>query len=505
MPLRRTPTALILALALAAGLTGGSGRAQESSPWPRPDAADPPPAVRSLPAYTGGRNLPGPPINPAPATRPSSWPGGPTPQPPGETPRVANVPGLAPAYPPINAPSSIYAPSPAAAPPGAPAAPRAPASAAALEALDCAMIVGTVGAEAILASDLLSAAEENTERAVKMQFETQRKRLADSGHEGDVDALWRQLQTERTRWLQEIRAGIAEAAAGRLSGDRLTPDQQMRRTAIDGLLKQQIETKLGFYDAKRKIPKENFPNVEKQLTKQFDEHEIKRLLKQASVESWRDLDAELRRRGSSLERERRAFMERALAQQWIRQQLKFDDEVTYDQMTAYYRDHLAEFDKPACTRWQLLKVAFTRQPSRQEAFAAIAAMGNRVMAGEDFATVAQAGSDGSSGSDGTIRDWPDKSIALPEVVEKAIAGLPPNGLSPILEDWRGYYIVRVVERLPARRQPFEEVQLAIGEKIKAQRTQAELDKYLKGIREYVPITTILDPPQTARRAVPSLY
>ena len=70
------------------------------------------------------------------------------------------------------------------------------------------------------------------------------------------------------------------------------------------------------------------------------------MMKQFKVGSAREFDQKLRawaRRWSA--RSGRSTSE--LAQQWIGQQIKRDEEITYDQMVVYYRQHQDEFTKPA--------------------------------------------------------------------------------------------------------------------------------------------------------------
>ena len=81
-------------------------------------------------------------------------------------------------------------------------------------------------------------------------------------------------------------------------------------------------------------------------------------MKKAGVGTPHEFDQKLRTLGTSLEREKRAFIERTLAQEWIRQQVKRDEEITYDQMVAYYREHLTEFTTPARAQWEELMVRY---------------------------------------------------------------------------------------------------------------------------------------------------
>ncbi len=363
-----------------------------------------------------------------------------------------------------------------------------------------AQMVAAVGNEAILVADLLSAAAENMDRNMKQQLEARRRKMQAAGRPAEeIEALARQFAEERERWTDELKLAINEAVEAAIAPERLSADQQARRKLLETLIKHQIELKLALYDAKRKIPKEAMPGIEKQLVKHFNETQLPQLLKQFGAETYRELDEQLRRRGTTLERERQGFIERALAQQWLFQQVKTEEDVSFEEMANYYRQNGSEFDRPANTRWQMLSVTFTRVPSRQEAYARIAQLGNDVLAGADFAEVARRGSDGGGGSDGRIRDWPDETVSVPEVVKRAIEQLPADAMSPILEDWRGYYIVRVVERTPARRVPFEEAQAELREKIKTKRNNEQMEKYLADLRAQVPVWTVLDSGRTASR------
>jgi parvulin-like peptidyl-prolyl isomerase len=331
-------------------------------------------------------------------------------------------------------------------------------------------MVGRVGSEVVLVSDILAALDDLFER---------------NGDQVPPD----QKEAQRAALIQEVMDAVTEALAGQLQKEKLTPDEQEHKAMLRQLLKQQTEAKLLFLDAKKKIPTENFPNVEKQFNKQFEQSEVKKLMKRYNAETWRDLDQALKARGSSFERERRDMFERSLGQEWLFTQVKRDEEITYEQMISYYRDHPSEFDKPTLTRWQIFSIAFSEFPAKEDAYAAIAAMGNKVLGGEDFAAVAKAS---KTGCDGEISDWPKKGRVVSPVVEQAILGLPPGQMSPILEDWRGYHIVRVVERQTAHRETFEAAQAEIREKIKQERVQDQIQKYLTKLRQQTPIWTILD-------------
>ena len=90
---------------------------------------------------------------------------------------------------------------------------------------------------------------------------------------------------------------------------------------------------------------------------------------------------------------------------WLEQHVKPSEEITYDQMLRYYREHQAEFTKRARASWEELMVSFAKYPNEDAAYAAICRLGNEVLAGRPFADVARAGSDGVTANNGGRRNW----------------------------------------------------------------------------------------------------
>lgn len=282
--------------------------------------------------------------------------------------------------------------------------------------------------------------------------------------------------------------------------DRIPPDQleATREFLIKKHLKNFVQNKLIFLDAKRTIPSEGWSNVEKQLNKAFEDSEpgrpseLDKLMKRIDANSRSELDAKLRRLGTSIERERRLFAERELAKQWIHQQIKRDDEITYDQMVTYYRQHLQEFTTPAKVQWQELMVSVTKYPSDAEAFDALARMGNQIIAGADFAELAKNGSNGPTSTKGGVWDWTIQGSLVCKEIDKALFSLPVGQLSPIIKSSSGYHIVRVTNREDAKVAPFLDAQVDIRERIVKQRNDKQLREYLTKIEAKTPVWTIYD-------------
>jgi len=276
--------------------------------------------------------------------------------------------------------------------------------------------------------------------------------------------------------------------------DRLPPDQvdKQRELLLQQRLKSAIEMKLIYQDARRTIPAERWPEIEKQLAKEFDENQLERMIEKAGVKTAREFDRKLRSLGTSLEREKRAFIERTLAQQWARQQVKRDDEITYDQMVDYYRRHQDEFTTPARAEWEELMVRFSKYPTRAAAFEAIARMGNQVLGGASLAEVAQSGSDGPTAAQGGRRDWTTKGSLVCEALDAALFNLPVGRLSPIIQGENGYHIIRVRRREEAVVKPFLEAQVDIKQKIVHERSEKQIREYMAKLEARTPVWTVFD-------------
>jgi len=351
-----------------------------------------------------------------------------------------------------------------------------------LERCEGTLILARVDSEAILASDILASVDELLARSEK-KLEPE------------------ELEAQRKQLLDQLAQGLDELAARRHDGRPPTESELQRRALIRQFLSQQVDAKLICHDARQTIPEENFPMIEKSLGKLFDEMALDKLMDRYQAETRADLDRVLRAAGTSLAQEKQRFMERALAQQWAREQVKTDDEITYDQMRQYYYEHPTEFDISAGATWEQLSVRFSTHPSKDEAYAAIAWMGNQVRGGVALAEVAKAHSEGPTAAEGGVRDWPTKDL-VSDQIQAAVTGLPEGQMGQITEDWRGYHIVRVIERHEARHMAFNEAetQEQIREKIRQNRLKEQWQVYVKRLAERTPVWTIFDDLPETRQA-----
>lgn len=278
--------------------------------------------------------------------------------------------------------------------------------------------------------------------------------------------------------------------------DQIPPDQldAFRTARMQERMVQLVEVKLVMQEIRQLVPEENLTKLLTRVGDDFEANELPRALRRSNVTTRAELDGYLRRLGSSLEREKQAYVERVLTMQWVQQQVRRDREVTRDQMFAWYQEHLAEYSHLASVQWEELSVAFTNYSSKTAAYAALAEMGNQVYAGAAWAEVARARSDGATAQQGGLHEETTQGSLKWQNVDEALFSLPVGEMSPILETDRGFMIVRVIARRDAGRTPFAEVQAEIKEKIQQQRLEVEIDAYLNRLREETPIWTAFDAP-----------
>ena len=205
---------------------------------------------------------------------------------------------------------------------------------------------------------------------------------------GDVMPMVEQIMAPR---LAELDPKIVEQQKAQIEQQK----DKLMRQALESV----IQTKLLYLDFLRTIPadkkKEALPTITKRAEEQFYEKQLPEALKKAKVETAMELDAKLREFGSSLQRQKQSFVERAMGQSVIAQKVNYEPEITHQAMLDYYRAHLAEYDLPAKSRWEKLTVRFDRFPSKPEAWAALGNMGNEVLRGAPLNVVAQRQSQGS--------------------------------------------------------------------------------------------------------------
>jgi len=300
------------------------------------------------------------------------------------------------------------------------------------------------------------------------------------------------LSTEVQRLVDQRIREVVESQGKQLKDvpeeDLLQAKNLLSKQILPGM----IEQKLVYADARSGIPEENMKTVENDLTESFNERIAPELQKSAGVATLAELDQILRARGSSLKHERRKFIERTLAREWIRSKVSSKVEVSQPEINSYYQEHREEFAVDARAKWEEIMVSFVNTPDKAQAWAKLALLGNQIQQGQSFADVARNSSDGLTASQGGTNEWTTKGSLVSEVLDDALFNLPVGQLSQIIEDGEGFHIIRVTERRDAGYKPLEELRDDIEETLTKSKRKEQQEKFMAALRERFPVSTIND-------------
>lgn len=244
------------------------------------------------------------------------------------------------------------------------------------------------------------------------------------------------------------------------------------------VIAQTVQGKLIVAAMKEEIPKDKWAEVEKDILKKFDIYERPELLKECQAKNDAELDKKLKERGSSLKRQKEAFVDKALAGEWMRKQIKFDQHISHEEMLRYYDEHLREYEFKAKVRFEEIRINYGEQRNKRAAWDTIQRLARQVYAGASLAEIAKAHSDAASSTGGGLNDWTKQGSIKCEPLDQALFHLPIGVLSQVIDDGRGYVVVRVVERKEAGTTSFQEAQGGILKNIRTEREKKARDKTL---------------------------
>jgi hypothetical protein len=291
------------------------------------------------------------------------------------------------------------------------------------------------------------------------------------------------LTPKALEWLEKVSPGLPPEKV-----------RELRLQICQQVIDQHIETLLVYVDACREIPADKLPEIRQNVDQAFDEQQLPRMMEEEGVANSLEFEQRLRQRGMTLERMRKMFFERGLAQEWLRKNAGGDEEIPHAELIAWYQNHLAEYEFPARARFEVLTVKTGLKRSRTAAWDILAAMGNEVLGGRPFAEVAESRSEGPTARQGGGFDWTNQGSLASKKLDEAIFSLPVGELSAIIEDGETLHIVRVVERKAAGRTPFIEAQVGIREQLVMDKRRQASDDYLAKLRARTPVWTVFDDP-----------
>ncbi len=225
--------------------------------------------------------------------------------------------------------------------------------------------------------------------------------------------------------------------------------------------------------------------------KAWREEELPPLLRNMGVATESALQAKLAARGSSLAALRESYRLEFLATRTMESQLRAEITLTDSELRDYYKAHRDEFRRPEQWTWREVVVEVARHASHLEARSKAEAVLARLQRGEDFAEVAQAESEGPNRAAGGLWETAAGSYAV-TAVNSALAALPLDKVSAIIEGPSSYHIVRIEADRAAGPAPFDEVQDEVRRLVHRQKVERASSALLETLRRQMVVTTIFD-------------
>ncbi len=173
---------------------------------------------------------------------------------------------------------------------------------------------------------------------------------------------------------------------------------------------------------------------------------------------------------------RKKIVVAALLDQEISRKIK---DISDAELKSYYDKNLKEFQQPkqVKARHILLKDQKQAEEVRQ-----------KLLKGEDFATLAKEFSTGPSKTRGGDLGFFSREKMVKEFSDVAFS-LKPKEISQVVKTKFGSHIIRVDEIKEGRQQTFDEVKTKLGDKIRAERKNQYFKDYVDGLKKQVKVKT----------------
>lgn len=204
--------------------------------------------------------------------------------------------------------------------------------------------------------------------------------------------------------------------------------------------------------------------------------------------------------GMTMDKFRQQFIDESLFRIIIDREIRSKITIAPGDARKYYDEHPSEFDLPERVKFSQILFLGIEPGSRRELSPAAKAEKkklaqsalDRLKAGADFAEVAKETSeDPRARENGGAMPLLTRKDMSPEL-ESVVFSIAINKVSDVVSSPSGFHIVKVQERMPARKIPFDEVEARLLESLSVAEAQKQLPDYLAKLKKEMGVE-ILDP------------
>jgi len=211
------------------------------------------------------------------------------------------------------------------------------------------------------------------------------------------------------------------------------------------------------------------------------------------------LEAALAKLGATREQLRANAFETELVRLFVMTEIRPRVTVSAAEVSAFYDENPEEFERPDMVRARHILARISPNATEEEKKAARArakSAHKRVLAGEDFATVASEVSEGREASRGGDMGFFARDSMMPELTNVAFS-LDVGQISDIVETRFGFHILKLEEKRPASKMTFSEAKGPIRQLIEENKAGRMVDELLMELRENATVVMTIPPTPVA--------
>ena len=215
---------------------------------------------------------------------------------------------------------------------------------------------------------------------------------------------------------------------------------------------------------------------------------LESIKKDNKIESEQAFQAALKSEGLTLVQLRAMLSKRMLISQVQQREVISHIDIADDEMKTYYDAHKSEFGSPPSVTLREIMVSVPTDPKGVNAAALDDAQKKadairvRVMKGEPFDKVASDASDAPSKTNGGLIG-PIPKTELADDLAKMLATMKVGEVTPVVRVPNGYEILKLESSIESTTLPFDQAKGQIADRLGNERQGAEMQKYLKKLRE----------------------
>lgn len=256
-----------------------------------------------------------------------------------------------------------------------------------------------------------------------------------------------EVETQAYQYLQTTR---------RLSEpERSEKQREIRKNVLEQLIEREVVLQNMESQLKDRNP-QALRRLSGLANKQFEKTWLRSMMKNNGYKTEKEFEQFLAGQGLPLQTLRRQWVRAFLSREYLRSNVVPRlDKIGHEELYAYYRAHLRDFELKDEVEWQDIFVSTNRHGSKEQAKKIAQQVVDRVKAGEDFVTLCKSYDDGDS----VLRQGAGIGRARGEIrpfeVEKILFEMQDGEVGPLVELDTGFHVIRLVKRQRAGRRPFD--------------------------------------------------